>query len=243
MTSLPGDGTLKLSGTNATTNQVITNITSGLLTFVPSNNSTTAGSFQFNVTDSVNGRTSAAAATMSITIGNSVITVNSNNGNYNNYNDYQVGQYQVENGWWGAAGSNGVSNWITLSAAIFPSAVTFHWNWPAVSPPGSWGPQCYPDMIYVHQWTNGNGGGTNSLYSNETPTTLSNLNTLTATYNISITGDTADVDVAYDIWITDSSTANPHNPDWSKSAPETEIMIFVHSPTAFGSASPGNEPT
>jgi len=70
ITSLPGDGTLKLNGTAVTTNQSITaaQISSGLLTFVPTTNVTTAGSFNFKVTDSLGGTTSASAAAMSINI-------------------------------------------------------------------------------------------------------------------------------------------------------------------------------
>src|SRR5260370_956732 len=47
ITSLPGDGTLKLNGTPVTTNQSITaaQISSGLTTFVPPPHRTTAGSF------------------------------------------------------------------------------------------------------------------------------------------------------------------------------------------------------
>ena len=70
VTSLPSDGTLKLSGVAVTTNQSITasQISGGLLTFVPTTNSTASGSFGFKVTDSLGGTTSASAATMSIGI-------------------------------------------------------------------------------------------------------------------------------------------------------------------------------
>jgi hypothetical protein len=89
-------------------------------------------------------------------------------------------------------------------------------------------------MIYVHEWANGNGGGTGALYSNEVPDTLSNISALTATYNVSLAGNTTSTDVAFDIWLT--SPGN-HNLNWTTVGPETELMIFVHSPTAFGSGS------
>ena len=70
VTSLPSDGTLQLNGIAVTANQSITasQISGGQLTFVPTTNSTTAGSFNFKVTDSLGGTTSASAAAMSITI-------------------------------------------------------------------------------------------------------------------------------------------------------------------------------
>src|SRR5262249_41969313 len=56
--------------------QVITasQISGGQLTFVPNANSTTAGSFNFKVTDSLGGTTSATAATMTINIGSATPT-------------------------------------------------------------------------------------------------------------------------------------------------------------------------
>jgi hypothetical protein len=70
ITSLPGDGTLKWQGSAVMLNQTIsaTDISNGLLTFVPNTNSTTAGSFNFKVTDSLGGTTSASAAAMTINI-------------------------------------------------------------------------------------------------------------------------------------------------------------------------------
>jgi hypothetical protein len=73
ITSLPGDGTLKLNGVAVTTNQSISSsqISASQLTFVPNTNVTTAGSFQFKVADTATGgvsATSVTAATMSINI-------------------------------------------------------------------------------------------------------------------------------------------------------------------------------
>jgi len=160
-------------------------------------------------------------------------TITSNNANYTNFNDYQAGNYEVANDCWGSGAESGITDWLTLNPATFPGGVTFDWNWPTVSA-STWSPQAYPDMIYVHQWANGNGGGTGALYSNEVPDTLSNISTLTASYNVSLAGNTASTDVAFDIWLT--SPGN-HNLNWTTVGPETELMIFVHSPTAFGSGS------
>jgi len=76
ITSLPSDGTLQLSGVAVTANQVVSasDISAGHLTFVPNTNVTTAGSFNFKVTDSLGGTTSAAAATMSVNISGSTPT-------------------------------------------------------------------------------------------------------------------------------------------------------------------------
>ena len=69
--SLPSDGTLELNGVAITADgQVVTanELTAGDLTFVPTSGSTTAGSFQFQVTDSLGSTTSSNTATMEITI-------------------------------------------------------------------------------------------------------------------------------------------------------------------------------
>ena len=61
ITSLPSDGTLELNGVAITADgQVVTanELTAGDLTFVPTSGSTTAGSFQFQVTDSLGSTTS-----------------------------------------------------------------------------------------------------------------------------------------------------------------------------------------
>ena len=70
ITSLPSDGTLALNGTAITAGQVITaaELNAGDLTFAPNTGSTTAGSFQFQVTDSLGGSLSSNTATMDITI-------------------------------------------------------------------------------------------------------------------------------------------------------------------------------
>ena len=71
ITSLPSDGTLELNGVAITADgQVVTanELTAGDLTFVPTSGSTTAGSFQFQVTDSLGSTTSSNTATMEITI-------------------------------------------------------------------------------------------------------------------------------------------------------------------------------
>jgi len=165
-------------------------------------------------------------------------TITTNNGNYLNYNDYQAGNYEVENGSWGAGGSDGTSSSITLNPATFPADVTFNWNWP-LSDTSQWNPKAYPNIIYVHQWASGNGGGTGSQYSNEVPTTVANFTSLTATYSVSLTGDTNDASVAFDIWLTNPNTPNPN---WTTTFPQTELMVFVHSPTAWGTPGGGNQP-
>jgi Cadherin-like len=70
ITSLPSDGTLALNGTAIADGQFITaaELNAGDLTFVPNTGSTTAGSFQFQVTDSLRNRLSSNTATMDITI-------------------------------------------------------------------------------------------------------------------------------------------------------------------------------
>src|SRR5262249_25646880 len=70
ITSLPSDGTLALNGTAIADGQVITaaELNAGDLTFVPNTGSTTAGSFQFRVTDSLGNSLSSNTATMDITI-------------------------------------------------------------------------------------------------------------------------------------------------------------------------------
>src|SRR5437660_1081334 len=70
ITSLPSDGKLALNGTAIAGGQLITaaQLSAGDLTFVPTTGSTTAGSFQFKVTDSLGNRLSSNTATMNITI-------------------------------------------------------------------------------------------------------------------------------------------------------------------------------
>jgi large repetitive protein len=70
ITSLPSDGMLALNGPAIADGQVITaaELNAGDLTFVPNTGSTTAGSFQFQVTDSLGNSPSSNTATMDITI-------------------------------------------------------------------------------------------------------------------------------------------------------------------------------
>jgi hypothetical protein len=261
ITSLPADGTLVLTGTgNVTTNQIITatDINSGLLTFVPTNNSITSGSFQFKVTDSTNGRISTAAATMSITITGSgspfgplATNAGYNHAFYTNYSDYQnaAGTYQAANDGWGPLY---VSGSFSGNTGTFPAGTTFRWN---VNTGSNWSPQAYPNVMFIHGW-NGGIPGTGGLYSNEISTTISALNTLSCTYNVSISGATTQFDVLWDLWLTDSGNGNiagysdPHNINWGYAtpssssgecspapscitAPDVEIEIFVHVPSAY----------
>jgi hypothetical protein len=163
-------------------------------------------------------------------------TISTNYANYNNYVDYQSGNHEAENAWWGSAGS-AANEYFTLNTSTFPDGTTFNWNWPTVSA-STWSPQAYPDEIYVNQWATGteNGAGRSpgSLYANEVPTSLSNISALTATYNVSLSGNITSTDVLFDIWLT---APGSHNLNWTTVGPETEIEIFVHSPTAFGNTS------
>src|SRR5208282_4178247 len=69
-TSLPSDGTLALNGAAITSGSLVTaaELTAGDLTFVPSSASSTAGAFNFQVTDSLGSTLSSNTATMDITI-------------------------------------------------------------------------------------------------------------------------------------------------------------------------------
>jgi hypothetical protein len=163
------------------------------------------------------------------------ISVTTNNANYLNYNDYQALNYAVANDWWGGE-DLGVSYneqaQIVLNPATFPSGVTFSWNWP-LTDAGQFDVKGYPEIIYVHQFVS----GTTPLYSNEVPTPAANFASLTATYSASITGDTNDTDVAFDIWFMNPETPNPN---WTTTFPETELMVWVHSPS--GNPIPTNQP-
>jgi hypothetical protein len=161
--------------------------------------------------------------------GSAMTTITSNYANYNNYNDYQSGNYQAENGWWGSAG--GSSEYFTVNST-FPNATTFNWDWPSAS---NYGPVAFPSVTYVNQWAagteNGAGRSPGSLYANEVPTTISNISTLTATYNVSLGGNSTYNDVCFDIWLT---APGSHNLNWTTVGPETELMIMVQTPPSWG---------
>jgi hypothetical protein len=70
ITSLPSTGTLTDNGAAVSAGQVISaaDIAGGKFTFTPNHDVTTTGSFNFDVTDSLDGATSASAAAMTLAI-------------------------------------------------------------------------------------------------------------------------------------------------------------------------------
>ena len=95
---------------------------------------------------------------------------------------------------------------INLDTATFPNGVSFSWSWPLAD---AGAVQAYPHISYTP---------TNSSGQTIDPT-VGDLATLSTTYSFSISGNTQEFNVAWDLWLTNPTTQAVD-----------EVMIWVHSP-------------
>jgi hypothetical protein len=134
---------------------------------------------------------------------------------------YGQGSFWVLNNVWGAGSLVDGVNYtqtIAYNSSSFPNGVTMSWDWPMGSSVLG-----YPEIVYGTQ------DGTNAAPAGVTtppPTQVANFTNLSAQYSFSISGQTNNFDVGFDLWLT--SQPNGGIAD--------EIMVLVHNPWS----TPGN---
>ncbi|MDE2072121.1 MAG: VCBS repeat-containing protein [Alphaproteobacteria bacterium] len=105
----------------------------------------------------------------------------------------------------------------TYNPADLVNGTTFNWQFPAATAP--YVVHAYPEMLFgaSPKW-----GGTNPTDPNQVfPIALSNLQSLTANYNLSLSGYTQGDNVAYEMWLTSV-------PGGGNTTITNEIMIWFH---------------
>ena len=172
-------------------------------------------------TDAANNNSSPSAAlnvTVAGTPSNAPVQLT---GSFEEY--FSSGLYWADNSTWGAYGLvNGVdyTQSITFNPATFPNGTTLSWSYPLSPAPNFvYG---YPDIIY--------GSNPYQPHDGVTPTQLGSFANLSATYSITLSGNTALYDTIFDIWFTSQPNGGPSTID-------DEIIIYAHRPAGY---SPGN---
>jgi hypothetical protein len=125
------------------------------------------------------------------------------------YAEFNVGELIVQNNVWGKQGITTYEQCVfgTGSPAGFP--VGWTWTWP--EPPG--GVMAYPEIIYGRKpWSS-------SSTTTYLPRRLSDINTLTVSYDITQTA-AGSHNLSFDIWLNDADPPTPDNIT-------REIMIWL----------------
>jgi Bacterial Ig-like domain len=172
----------------------------------------TAGTHGFSATDTdAAGNTSQASSVLNVAV-NTLMTITSDSDTYaNNTNTYSVALAPWNKG----SLINGIdyTQTITFDPATFPNGVDFSWSWP-MTHSRSWYVLAMPDVKFT------------PLYDlpNEAPiyTQSGNIIDLTSNYNVSISGDTKDFNVSFDVFFRDKPNGVILD----------ELMVWVHLPTA-----------
>ena len=159
---------------------------------------------------------SATGASYDVPI-NSDVTITSNTDGYAD----STWQYLADNGVYNVGSMVNGTNFavsLTLDPATFPNGVNFSWSFPVRSY-WDWDVYAMPNIKYFLQDASGN----------NTFTQVASLN-LNANYSVQISGNTAQTDVAFDMFFYSSP---------SYGTPVAEVEVVVHSPwTGFGSNEP-----
>ena len=130
---------------------------------------------------------------------------------------YGKGSYWAFNNVWGAGSLvNGVdyTQSISFDSSTFPNGVTMSWNWPSATSVLS-----YPEIVYGAQQSQPAPSGVSLPPS----TQVANFTNLSAQYSFSISGQTNNFDVGFDLWLTSQ-------PNGGQSSIKDELMVFVHDP-------------
>ena len=130
---------------------------------------------------------------------------------------YALGTFWAFNNVWGAGSLvNGVdyTQSISVNSSTFPNGVTMSWNWPSAKSVLS-----YPEIIYGAQQSKPAPSGVSMPPS----TQVANFTNLSAQYSVSISGNTNNFDVGFNLWLTSQ-------PNGGQSSVKDELMVFVHNP-------------
>ena len=130
---------------------------------------------------------------------------------------YGKGSFWALNNTWGAHSLvNGVdyTQSISFDSSTFPDGVTMAWNWPMGTSVLS-----YPEIVYGAQQSMPAPAGTIM----PTPTQVADFTNLSAQYSFSISGQTNNFDVGFDLWLTSQ-------PGGGQSSIKDELMVLVHNP-------------
>jgi Bacterial Ig-like domain/RTX calcium-binding nonapeptide repeat (4 copies)/Glycosyl hydrolase family 12 len=145
----------------------------------------------------------------------SLVTLNADNATYG------AGNFWVFNNTWGKkALVNGVdyTESITSDTSTFPNSITMSWNWPVAS-----SVLAYPEIIYGASPFQPAPSGVVLPAS----TQVADFANLSTQYSFSLTGQTNNFDVTFDIWLTSQ-------PDGGRDTRTDELMIVVHNPWNWG---------
>jgi hypothetical protein len=127
---------------------------------------------------------------------------------------YALGSLWVFNNVWGAGGLvNGIdyTQSIAVDSATFPAGLTLSWTWPKRN-----SVLAYPEIIYGTQQTRSAPPGV----AVPPPTQVAAFTDLSARYSISMSGQVANYDIAFDIWL----TSQPND------GIQDELIVFAHNP-------------
>ena len=132
---------------------------------------------------------------------------------------YALGSFWVLNNVWGAGSLvNGTdySQSISIEATTFPGGVSMSWKWPRRK-----SVLAYPEIVYGMQQ-----GGSFPAPGGAImppPAQVANFNNLSAQYSFSMSGQTRNFDIAFDLWLTSQEGDG-------KSTIKDELLILVHNP-------------
>jgi hypothetical protein len=127
---------------------------------------------------------------------------------------YGKGAFWVMNNTWGAGSLvNGVdyTQSISYDSSTFPDGVTMSWDWPMGT-----SVLAYPEIIYGTQQSIPAPAGVTM----PAPTQVADFTNLSAQYSFSISGQTNDFDVGFDLWLNSAPSGGI----------EDELMVLVHNP-------------
>lgn len=103
---------------------------------------------------------------------------------------------------------------ILIDESRFPENTTMSWAWPKGTKEQIY---AYPEIIFGSSFNPGP-----SDQSRPLPTRVANFVNLTATYSVKIYGETANYNLAFDLWLTTQPNVN-------LSTVKLELMVWIHS--------------
>ena len=138
-----------------------------------------------------------------------------------NWAEYFSGPWIAYNNVWGAGGLvNGVdfTQTITIDEATFPDGTVLSWSWPS-----AYKYYAYPEIIY---------GSAPGLINPDGPQSAqtADFTSLSTSYSITLSGNTNNYDVIFDLWFTPTKNGAQDTADY-------ELMVVAYAPPGWGPGS------